>query len=93
MKSIQWVLDKLEYERKKKKRRPTRNLQKKRLSVDQNVMLCPTCKRFHESLWQEGLKKVVYYTALPTIGKTRKVCYQCRKKKNKTTRNIRVGKK
>ncbi len=93
MKSIQWVLDKLEYERKKKKRQPPRNFQNKRISVDDNVILCPTCKRFHETLWQEGLKKVIYYTSLPTIGKARKVCYQCRKKKKKTSRNIRVGNK
>lgn len=80
-KGINWVVDLLTEEHQKKRRSKNKG-SFKRVPVDEVVLVCPSCDHAWENVWTDGIRRTIHYKNFPTIGKTRKECTRCRKKKN-----------
>ena len=83
-KGISWVIDLL-VEEHAKKRRSVKGGSFKRVPVDEVILVCPSCEIAWENVWSDGIRRTIHYKNFPTLGKERKVCLKCRKKKKNTS--------
>lgn len=80
-KGISWVIDLLTEEHLKKRRSKKDKGSFKRVPVDEVVYVCKSCRQAWENVWSDGVRRTIHYKNFPTIGKNRKECTRCRKKK------------
>ncbi len=80
-KGINWVIELL-VEEHQKKRRTIKGGSFKRVPVDEVIFICPCCDNAWENVWSDGIRRTIHYKHFPTLGKERRECLKCRKKKN-----------
>ena len=70
---IDWVLELLDEER-KKKRRTKGVLSPKKIPTDKAIKFCPNCHLCWEIVWYDGIKKINHYNDFPKLGKEEESC-------------------